>query len=283
MKKVALINEKGGSCKTTLVVNLGSYLALYRGMRVLLIDLDPQGQTGKALGYDVRGLYKTIHTLLVDEEAHPEEFIHHTRIQGLDVILSNKGLIDFPVMVADHRDRMTKLHKRIAPLRGYDYIIFDSPPSLGLITLNIMMATDEIIIPVSLTYFALDGCAEIMDTVEQVRANFGRSDLEVSHIVPTLYRNTRLARELLEKLRSNFEDRVARTVIGYNVKIDEAQSHGQTIWEYAPKSRGAEMLRSLAEEVVGNGSEYSRQRSVPAGQGGCSGGPSGRGPVQVPA
>ena len=253
MRKVALINEKGGSCKTTLVINLGSYLALNRGMRVLLIDLDPQGQVGKGLGFDVQAEEKTIYELLIDEEASPRDFVMPTRIDGLDVILANKKLIDLPVMIADHKDRLDKLHKRIAPLRGYDIVFFDSPPSLGLTTLNIMMATDEIIIPVSLTYFALDGCSEILDTVEQVKENFGRSDLEVSHIVPTLYRNTKLAKAIIEKLRGNFGDRVADTVSGYNVQIDEAQSFGQTIWEYAPRSRGAEMLRDLAEEVFVNG------------------------------
>ena len=113
-----------------------------------------------------------------------------------------------------------------------------------------MMATREIIIPVSLTFLALDGCAEIVDTVEMVRANYGHKSLRVTQIIPTLYRRTRLADAIIAKLRDYFGDKVTETVIGFNVAIDEAQSFGKTIWEYAPKSRGAQMLEALAGEIA---------------------------------
>ena len=178
--------------------------------------------------------------------------IQHSRVEGLDVIIANKSLTGFPQRAAQEQDREWKLKQKFDGLRGYDFVIFDSPPSLGLSTINIMLAVDEIIIPVSLTYFALDGCAEIMDTVRSVKENFGRRNIRVSMVVPTLYRNTNLANEIMTKLKEHFGSRLAGTVIRYNVRIDEAQSHGLTIWEYDPRSTGAGMLQELSEEVLRN-------------------------------
>ena len=248
MRRIAFVNEKGGSCKTTLAVNTAAYFALRRGRKVLLLDLDPQGQVGKSLGFAVRDLPVTILDLLLDPARDPREAILPTRIAGLDVILSNKMLTDFAQEVSGADDRMTRLRDVVDRVVGYDYVVFDSPPSLGLTTLNIMLAAREIVIPVSLTFLALDGCAEIVETVENVKANFG-SDLEVTLVVPTLYRNTNLANQILERMHKYFGRRVAKTVIGFSVKIDEAQSVGQTIWEYAPSSHGARMLEGMAQEV----------------------------------
>jgi chromosome partitioning protein len=259
MRKIAFVNEKGGSCKTTLAVNVGAYFALEKGLRVLLVDVDPQGQVGKSLGIDVRDSESTVYELLTDQAIRPADVAQRSRVEGLDVIIANKSLIDFPQLAAREGDREWKLKQKFDGLRGYDYVIFDSPPSLGLSTINIMLTVDEIIIPVSLTYFALDGCAEIMDTVRSVKENFGRRDIRVSMVVPTLYRNTNLANEIMAKLKEHFGSRVARTIIRYNVRIDEAQSHGLTIWEYDPRSTGAEMLRELSEEVLQNAQKGSRR------------------------
>jgi chromosome partitioning protein len=258
MRKIAFVNEKGGSCKTTLAVNIGAYLALEQNLRVLLVDMDPQGQVGKSFGLNVRDADVTVYDLLSRRHLQPPDVIVPTRIKGLDIIIANKSLIDFPLAIARDSDRETRLREKFDGLRGYDYVIFDSPPSLGPITVNIMMAVTEIIIPVSLTYFALDGCAEILETVRVVKENFGKRDLRVALVVPTLYRNTRLAREILDKLKENFGERLASTVIRYNVKIDEAQSNGLTIWEYAPRSTGAEMFRELAREVLTHAQKGSR-------------------------
>jgi chromosome partitioning protein len=248
VRRIALVNEKGGSCKTTLAVNTAAYFALKRGKKVLLLDLDPQGQVGKSLGFAVRELPVTILDLLLDPARNPQDAILQTRVPGLDVILSNKLLTDFPQEVAASDDRMTRLASIVDRVTGYDVVLIDSPPSLGLTTLNIMLAAREIVIPVSLTFLALDGCAEIVETVENVRANFG-TDLEVVLVVPTLYRKTKLADQILERLHKYFGRRVAKTVIGFSVKIDEAQSVGKTIWEHAPSSHGAEMLEGMAIEL----------------------------------
>ena len=249
-RKIAFVNEKGGSCKTTLSVNLSAYFASRLGKKVLLIDMDPQGQVGKALGIDVKAQPVTIMEVLTDPGVSAKNAVIQSRVENLDLICANKQLTDFAVVAAADEDRVHKLAKKMKGMSGYDYVIFDSPPSLGLLTLNIMMATREIFIPVSLTYFALDGCAEIIDTVENVTARYGNKNLKVTRIIPTLYRRTKLANAILDKLHEFFGDKVTETVIGLNVAIDEAQSFGQTIWEYSPKSKGARMLEALAQELV---------------------------------
>jgi chromosome partitioning protein len=248
-RKIAFVNEKGGSCKTTLTVNIGAYLALRCQQKVLIVDMDPQGHVGKSLGVDVRKIPKSIYDALIDPRSNLVDFVTSSHIPGLDLVVANKSLADFPLAVGSSEDRHSRLKSQIDRLERYDYVLFDSPPSLGLITLNVLLATQEIVIPVSLTYLALDGCAEIIDTVKQVRANFDHKTLDIPLVVPTLYRNTRMAKAILEKLKEHLGWRVSNSILGYNVKIDEAQSNGLTIWEYAPDSTGAEGLASVAEEI----------------------------------
>jgi chromosome partitioning protein len=250
MRRIAFINEKGGSCKTTLAVNTAAYFATNGGGRVLLVDMDPQGQTGKSLGFYVREMHPTVYDVMVDPDLPAREAIRSSHVAGLDVMISNKKLADFPMDVATHPDREKKLSAKLRPVNEYDYIIYDSPPSMGLINTNIMLATEEIVVPVNLTYFALDGCAEIVETVERIQVEYGKLDLRIVLVVPTLYRSTKLADAIIGKLKAHFPGRTSKTVIGYNVKIDEAQSHGKTIWEYASWSRGAHMLESLAREIL---------------------------------
>lgn len=248
-RKIAFVNEKGGSCKTTLAVNTAAYLAR-QGKRVCLIDMDPQGQVGKALGLDVAAIQPSMFELLTDPNVAARDAVTASGLPNLDLIVANKSLVDFTVIAAADPDRVMRLRNKLETLKGYDFFIVDSPPSLGLLTLNIMLAVKEIVIPVSLTYLALDGCSEIVETVENVRRTYKKRDLEVTLVVPTLYRRTNLADAILAKLRDFFGDRVSRAPIGYNVAIDEAQSMGRTIWDYAPASRGAEMLGALAEEIA---------------------------------
>ncbi len=248
MRKIAFVNEKGGSCKTTFSVNIAAYLAGH-GKKVLLVDMDPQGQVGKSLGLRVAEIETTVFELLTDPAVPAAKAIVATEIKNLDVIPANKTLVDFAVVAAADEDRALKLKNKLDGLRGYDYLIIDSPPSLGLPTINIMLAVKEIIVPVSLTYLALDGCSEIDETVRNVRETYGKKDLRISLVVPTLYRRTRLADAILAKLREFYGERVSNTVVGYSVAVDEAQSFGRTIWDYAPHSRGAEMIGALAKEI----------------------------------
>ena len=265
------MNEKGGSAKTTLVANLGAYLALKRGRRVLGLDLDPQGQLGKVLGIDVHHARRSAIDLLLDvilddaaldrgaapvagragEGASGLPLVR-TRIPHFDVVPANKGLGLFPLS-ADPRDdptgRLVRALERAEGASDYDFILMDAPPSFGPLTLNVLRAATEVVIPVPLTYLALDGCAELSRTIDTVRSRYGNRGLRVTMVIPTFYRRTRLAQEVLEKLKSRFPKELAHTVVGYHVKIDEAQARGISIFEHAPGSGGAKAMAALAEEL----------------------------------
>lgn len=249
MRKLAFVNEKGGSGKTTLTINVAAWLSM-QGNKVLLIDLDPQGHIGKSLGMDIHTIRKTAFDLLVYPEVSVEEVIIPTEKENLFVVPSNKLLTDVVVNVANHPDRHLKLKQKIERLEGFDFLFIDSPPSLGLLTVNILIGVEEVVIPVSLSYLALDGCAEILDTVNTVRENFGHDSLHVALVVPTFYRDTILVHSILEKLKNHFGDKLAKTVIEYDMKLDQAQSFGKTIFDFAPDSQGAKMMEALAMEVL---------------------------------
>jgi chromosome partitioning protein len=251
MRRIAFINEKGGTGKTTLAVNTAAWLAREHGLKVLLVDLDTQGHAGKSLGVDVRTLPRNVFHLLTEDAVRLTDVVQPCAVPGLSVLPSYKEMADFPVAVAQDERRAHRLAERLAPAEaaGYQVIVFDAPPSMGLTTRNILVAATEVVVPVALTYLALDGCAEMVETVRKVGDAEGRPDLRVTKVVPTLYRKTALADAILERLKAYFPDSLAATPLGFNVKIDEAQSHGKTIWEYAPSSRGAEMLAAIAREI----------------------------------
>jgi chromosome partitioning protein len=262
-RRVAFINEKGGSAKTTLVANLGAYLALRRGRRVLAIDMDPQGQLAKVFGVDHRSPTRSAIDLLLDtafgEETRARRGVAtvlpivKTHLDRLDLIVANKALGLFPAwQERDEPDPTGRLAAALdsAPeLARYDYVLFDAPPSFGPLTLNVLRAADEVVVPVPLTYLALDGCAELMRTITTVRERYAHPKLRLTMVVPTFYRRTKLAHDILEQLKTRFPKEIAHGVIGYHVRIDEAQSKGLSVFEYAPSDRGARAFAELAEEL----------------------------------
>lgn len=249
-RRIAFINEKGGTCKTTLAVNTAAYLAQHKGLSVLLVDMDTQGHAGKSLGLDVRALEPNVFHLLTDSTVRLADAVRPTALPNLHVLPSYKQMSDLPVRLAQDPRRSFRLADRLdSEARAYDAVIFDAPPSMGVSTFNILVASTEVVVPVALTYFALDGCAEVVETVRRVGTEHARPTLAVTRVVPTLYRKTALADEILSKLKSYFPEAISPVPLSFNVKIDEAQSHGQTIWEYAPRSKGAELLASIAEDI----------------------------------
>jgi chromosome partitioning protein len=246
MRRIAFVNEKGGTCKTTLCVNTAAWVAARRGARGLVADLDTQGHAGKALGVDVRGITPTVRDVLVGDGLSVREAARPTPVPGLDLLPANKDLAGFPVEVANLPDRADRLRRRLdeIPAGTWDAVLIDAPPSVSLVTENVLRAATEVVLPVGLTYLALDGCAEIMASLDALRRETGRAP-EVTLVVPTLYRKTQLAEEILAKLRERFADRLAAP-LGFSVKIDEAQSHGRTIFEYAPRCSGALALAEIA-------------------------------------
>lgn len=253
MRRIAFINEKGGTCKTTLCVNVAARLAA-RGRRVLVADLDTQGHAAKSLGVDPRGLSPTVHEWLLGT-APFSAVVRRTAVPGLELLPANKDLAGYPVaagaagLAGDGalRRRLDEL-----PPAAYDAVLVDSPPSRSLVTDSILAAATEIVIPVALTYLALDGCAEILESLERLRAERGAAPA-LTLVVATLYRKTRLADEILAKLRARLGDAVSPTVLGWSVKVDEAQSHGRTVFEWAPRSAGARALAAIADEIDARG------------------------------
>jgi chromosome partitioning protein len=267
-RRIAFINEKGGSAKTTLVSNIAAYLAMRRGRRVLCIDMDPQGQLGKVLGVDTLRARRSAIDLLLDsilgepapgpeaereEEGAPVLPISRSHIPRLDVISANKSLALFTAWEAgvtpEGARRLRTTLESTPETDRYDFVLFDAPPSFGPLTLNVLCAASEIVVPVPLTYLALDGCAELLRTVATVRSRYENPELRITMVVPTFYRRTKLAHEILERLKARFPKEIAHTVVGYHVRLDEAQSRGLSIFEYAPRDRGARVMAELAEEL----------------------------------
>ena len=235
--------------------NVGDYLARQRGKRVLLVDLDPQGQLGKVLGIDVGATRHTALDMLLDvmfgEDSRPALPVVKARHPRLDLVPANKSLALFAEEVADQGgEEYYALRHALERARDYDFVIFDAPPSFGTITLNVLLASNEIVIPAPLTFLALDGVAEITRTVEMVRTRFNHPKLRISLVVPTFARRTKMASEILEKLREHFPKQLSKTVLGYSVLIDQAQSRAQTIFEYAPRSIPARWLAEVSEELL---------------------------------
>jgi len=246
---IAFINEKGGTGKTTLAVNIASYFATRKNRRVLLVDLDTQGHAGKSLGVDSRTSAPNVFHLLTDSAVTLEQVTRATAVPNLWVVPAWKEMAEFPTLAGPDVERALRLRRRLAEPASlrYDMVIFDSPPSLGLVSSNILAAAQEVVVPVATTYLSLDGCAEIAQTVQQV-ADSTNPSLRVTVVIPTMYRKTALSDEIVAKLRTYFPKKVT-VPLGFNVAIDEAQSHGKTIWEYAPWSRGATMLQTIADIV----------------------------------
>ena len=266
-RRIAFINEKGGSGKTTLVANLAYFLAQEEGLRTLAIDMDPQGQLGKVLGLGNSAPRRTSVDLLLDSVLRGEDAsaaldeptdrlpVIKTRVPNLDVIVSNKSLALFPAWAGNDRaeDPSGHLHERLqgAPeLQHYDMVLFDAPPSFGPLTLNVLRACNDVVIPVPLTYLALDGCAELVKTLELVRRRYDHPELAIRMVVPTFYRRTRMAEEILQALRDRFPAEISKTVVGFTVKIDEAQSRGLTLFETAPRHPGTRTLSALGSELL---------------------------------
>jgi len=250
-RRIAFINEKGGTCKTTLAVNVAAWFAQTKQVRVLLVDLDTQGHAGKSLGVDVRELELTAFDWLTRDDVPLDRVVVPTAVPNLSLVPAYKSMADFPLVSSGRpgRDHLLKEKLKQADAAGYGVVVIDSPPSLGLTTTNILMASEEVVIPVATTYLSLDGCAEMTESVRRACEEQGNQDLRISLVVPTLYRKTQLADEVLAKLASYFPGKLARQPLALNVAIDEAQSHGKTIWEYAPWSRGATLMQQIAEDV----------------------------------
>lgn len=245
---VSLANQKGGVGKTTTAINLAACLAACE-KRTLLVDLDPQGNATSGLGLSKRDVY-SLYTVLI-EGLSADYAIRDTELPGLRVLPSSIDLVGAELELADRPRREYALATALATIRDdYDYILIDSPPSLGLLTVNGLTAADSVLVPLQAEYFALEGVSQLIDTIERVREHLN-PDLLIDGVVLTMVDDrVNLSRQVSDEIRSHFGDRVFKTSIPRNVRLGEAPSFGKPILLYDIKSRGSEAYIQLAREFV---------------------------------
>lgn len=248
---LAVANQKGGVGKTTTALNLATAIAL-AGRQVLLIDIDPQANLTSGLGRkNTRATDGTIYDALTAEYPERGDYILATAIDGLQLIPADHNLTGAEIELVTLPGRERRLQRLVDPLRSrFDYILLDSPPSLGLLTLNALIASDAVLIPLHCEYFALEGLADLVGTIRRVRGALNPT-LDIEGVLLTMYdERTNLGQQVARDVRAFFREKVYRTVIPRNVRLGEAPSHGIPGVLYDPKSKGAEAYLSLAQELL---------------------------------
>ncbi len=252
-RALAVANQKGGVGKTTTAINLATALAIAE-QRILLVDTDPQGNLTSGVGLkgqatEAGTIYQALTSL--EQIADPTAFVLPTRVSGMSLIPADRNLTGAEVELVSLPHRERRLAEFLAPLRDrYDFIFIDTPPSLGLLTLNALVAADAVLIPLNCEYFALEGLADLVATLRRVRAALNPG-LDIAGVLMTMHdERTHLGQQVARDIREFFQDRVYKTVIPRNIRLGEAPSHGLPAILYDVKSRGAEAYLALAREVL---------------------------------
>ena len=249
-KSIAIFNQKGGVGKTTTNINLAACLAI-KGKKVLVLDIDPQGNTTSGLGISKRGLENTMYEVLIVDGYNPENAIRSTAVKGLDIIPASVELAGAEVEMVQLEGREKRLKKALDKIRDlYDYIFIDCPPSLGLLTINSLTAVDSVLIPIQCEFYALEGVSQLVSTIDLVKKSLN-PELEIQGVILSMFDGrTNLSAQVVQEVKKYFGDKVYTTVIPRNVRLAEAPSYGLPITAYDPKSKGAEAYMDFAEEFL---------------------------------
>lgn len=249
---IAIANQKGGVGKTTTSVNLSACLA-HIGKKVLLIDTDPQGNATSGVGINKGDVQNCIYDILIDD-VPMKDVILPTKVPQLDCIPATISLAGAEIELVSTISREVRMKHAIQEIKAdYDYIIIDCPPSLGLLTINALTASDSIVIPVQCEYYALEGLSQLLSTIRLVQKHLNEN-LVIDGVLLTMFdARTNLGIQVIDEVKKYFQDKVYKTIIPRNVRLSEAPSHGEPIILYDARSRGAEVYLELAKEVVHNG------------------------------
>lgn len=249
-KAIAIFNQKGGVGKTTTNINLAACLAM-KGKKILVLDIDPQGNTTSGLGIAKKGLQNTMYEVLIDENVEPIDAIIHTGIKNLDLIPASVQLAGAEVELVQLEGREKRLKKALDKIKeDYDYIFIDCPPSLGLLTINSLTAVDSVLIPIQCEFYALEGVSQLMSTIELVKKNLNKT-LGIQGVILSMFDGrTNLSIQVVQEVKKYFREKVYTTVIPRNVRLAEAPSYGLPITIYDPSSKGADAYQDFAEEFL---------------------------------
>ena len=248
-KIIAITNQKGGVGKTTTAVNLAASLALL-GKKVLLFDIDPQGNSTSGLGINKGDVVYCAYDILIND-IHPRDAIVETKIPNLKIIPATIQLAGAEIELVPTISREIRLKKTLHLIKHmFDYILIDCPPSLGILTVNSLTASDSVLIPIQCEFYALEGLSQLLNTIRLVQKHLNTTLLIEGVLLTMFDARTNLGIQVVEEVRKYFQDKVYQTIIPRNVRLSEAPSHGQSIITYDPSSKGAEVYKELAKEVI---------------------------------